>query len=179
MSPPSCPRVLPITKHDANIIMNLNICISWGIRGSICLLFTSGMDLKSIYEHKIPLWVRPKICPTHNWVSKRSILFSRRDIHRYKVPSKYTKKFLEGLLLFGIKLLSTWYHKPIIFRCLVRHGDAKTQCSRWSKRLLPNTYWIASDRQNNVILIQFSFKQLSQSDQILFPSKAKKKHNPN
>lgn len=44
------------------------------------LLQTSGRDLMPVSRHKIP-----------------PLFFSRRDTHRYNVPSKYIRKILQDL----------------------------------------------------------------------------------
>lgn len=45
-----------------------------------------------------------------NWVSIRSLLFSRRGYHGYKVPSKYIRVFLQ-LLYMSISTLIKWRQK--------------------------------------------------------------------
>jgi hypothetical protein len=46
----------------------------------LCVLFKSGRDLKLIGRHTIP-----------------PFLSSKRDIHEYKVPSKYARNFIKEL----------------------------------------------------------------------------------
>ncbi len=75
----------PTIKHEVKAIVNLYICIGGGGFLLLMLLLKSGRVLMPTHRCKI----RP-----HSQGVVYSLLFSRRDIHRYKVPSKYTKKFL-------------------------------------------------------------------------------------
>jgi hypothetical protein len=58
-----------IVKHETNVIANLNICKSWGVRGGgfLHLLIKSGRDLIPISRHKMRRGgIFTNICCPHN-----------------------------------------------------------------------------------------------------------------